>query len=347
MTVEQSQSVYATSINAVLQVAVAAGVDRNVLLEAAGINPAILSIPGERVAVSQFISLYKLAEAQTRDPDIGLKVGRASYFLGMNLHLYMTTICVNLKQYLNVIPSTIRLRGDLGRVLIRPEKDFIRLEWHPLNSRVGALRLVSDEMLLSSALIVGSICALPVPVMGAEFSYSRPESTAGLESAFGSKLRFDSEVSCLYFPRESLHYPLLNLDYELGQDFTAKPQSLFESTKGIEDPFLRDLRAAMLRTLPTGELTIDSLSDAVGVSRRTLQRRLTARDSSFKQLLQNLRNELSERYLEDARLGITEIAFLLGYSDQASFSNAFRSWRNCSPSEYRNKINQSKQGIGQ
>jgi AraC-like DNA-binding protein len=173
--------------------------------------------------------------------------------------------------------------------------------------------------------------------MSAEFSYARPDNTAGLENAFGSKLRFNSQVSCLYFPRESLNYPLLNLDYKLGQDFTAKPQSLFESTKGIEDPFLRDLRAAMLRTLPTGELTIDSLSKALGVSRRTLQRRLTARDSSFKQLLQTLRDELSERYLEDARLGITEIAFLLGYSDQASFSNAFRSWRNCSPSEHRNK----------
>jgi len=344
MTAAQSQSVYATSINAVLQVAVAAGVDRKILLEGAGINPAILSIPGERVPVSQFLALYKLAEAHTADPDLGLKVGRANYLLGMNLHLYMTTICVNLKQYLNVIPSTIRLRGDLGRVLIRAERDFIRLEWHPLNPTLRALRLLSDEMLSSSALIVGSICALPVPVLGAELSYSRPKNTANLESAFGNKLSFDSDVSCLYFPRESLHYPLLNLDYELGQDFTARPQSLFESRLEVEDPFLRDLRAAMLRTLPTGELTIDSLSEAVGVSRRTLQRRLTDRDSSFKQLLQNLRGELSERYLEDARLGITEIAFLLGYSDQASFSNAFRTWRNCSPSEYRNKyINQSKE----
>ncbi|MEH6581802.1 MAG: AraC family transcriptional regulator ligand-binding domain-containing protein [Halioglobus sp.] len=339
MSDQMSKTVYASCLNAVLQAATAAGVNQRVLLEAAGISPAILSIPGERVPLSQFIALYEAAEQHTGDPDLGLKVGRIIYFLGLNLHLYMTTICRNLREYLNVIPSTINLRGDMGRVLIQAERDFIRLEWHPLDTSINSRRLLSDEMLASSALIVGSICALPVPVLAAELSYARPRDVTALEATFGANLRFDCKVSCLYFPRESLRYPLIGLDYELGQDFTAQPQSLFINSSGTEDPFLRDLRAAMLRTLPTGELTIDSLASEVGVSRRTLQRRLTARDSSFKQLLQNLREELSGRYLRDSRLGITEIAFLLGYSDQASFSNAFRSWRSCSPSEYRNKHN--------
>lgn len=332
-----SQTVYAACLNTVLQAAAALGVDRDLLIREAGISATSLSIPGERVPLSQFLSLYEVAEQHTRDPDLGLKVGRIIFFVGLNLQLYMTTICQNLRQYLNVIPSTVKLRGDLGQVLVRPDRDFIRLEWHPLNPAVGSRRLLSDEMLASAALIVQSICALPVPVMAAEFSYPRPDDTTALQAAFGPRLRFDCEVSCLYFSRESLGYPLINLDYELGQDFTARPQSLFADTSETQDPFLRELRGAMLRMLPVGELTIDSLADEVGVSRRTLQRRLTARDCSFKQLLQNLREELSAHYLDDDRLGITEIAFLLGYSDQASFSNAFRSWRKSSPSEYRSK----------
>ena len=337
MSLDESQSVYVACLNAVLQVADAAGADRAAILAQANISPAILSIPGERVPIEQFFSLYEITQKHTRDPDLGLKVGRIIFFLGLNLHLYMTTICQNLRQYLNVVPSIIKMRGDLGQVLIRPDKNFIRLEWHPINPTTASSRFLSDEMLASSALIISSICALPVPVAAAQLSYPRPSDTTALELAFGGNLEFDCEVSCLYFARESLRYPLLSLDYELSQDFTAKAQLLFEGSEGKADPFLRELRAAMLRTLPTGELTIDSLADAVGVSRRTLQRRFTARNTSFKQLLQNLRDELSVRYLDDSRLGITEIAFLLGYSDQASFSNAFRSWRNCSPSEYRNK----------
>jgi AraC-like DNA-binding protein len=337
MAIDSSQTVYASCFNAVLQAADAAGADKQSLLAEAGISQAVLSMPSERVPLEQFIRLYEVAEKHTLDPDLGLKVGRLIYFLGLNLHLYMTTICSNLRQYLNVIPSIINLRGDLGHVQIRPVREYIRLEWHPLNAAISSHRLLSDEMLSSSALIVGSICALPVPVQAAEFSYSRPADTRSLEAAFGNKLSFDSAVSCLYFARESLGYPLINLDFELGQDFTAGPQSLFKGSSVVDDPFLRELRGGMLRTLPTGELTIDSLAEAMGVSRRTLQRRLTARDASFKQLLQNLREELSAHYLDDSRLGITEIAFLLGYSDQASFSNAFRNWRDCSPSEYRNQ----------
>ena len=206
-----------------------------------------------------------------------------------------------------------------------------------MNAAIASQRPLSDEMLASSALIVGSICTSPVPVIAAELNYPRPADTTALEAAFGTRLRFDCETSCLYFSRESLDYPLISLDYKLGQDFTARPQMFFADSTTKDDPFLYELRRAMLRTLPTGELTIDCLSRELGVSRRTLQRRLTARESSFKKLLQNLREELSVHYLDDSRLGITEIAFLLGYSDQASFSNAFRSWRNSSPSEFRSQ----------
>jgi len=103
------------------------------------------------------------------------------------------------------------------------------------------------------------------------------------------------------------------------------------------DPFLRDTRIAIRRALPRGGLTIDSLALELSVSRRTLQRRLSSLQSSFKTMLQDVREEQSRRYLDDPRLAVTEIALLLGYSDQASFSNAFRSWCGCAPTEYRQR----------
>jgi AraC-like DNA-binding protein len=334
-----SHTVYVSCFNAVLQAAEVMGVERHTLLSDAGLTETALQSSAERLPVSQFLRFYQLAESRAGSPDLGLQVGRIIYFTGLNLHLYMTTICRNLKEYLNVIPSTTNLRGDLGRVVIEPEGDTIRLEWHPLDPSTTAVRFLSDEMLASSALIVGSICAQGVPVLRAQFSYPRPSNTQALEQAFCADLEFDCAVSCLYFPRKSLRYPLIKLGYDLGVEFKAAPRSLFDAygERDREDPFLRDMKAAIRRALPSGTLTVDTLSGDLGISRRTLQRRLTVRDSSFKQLLQHMREELALRYLCDARLGITEIAFLLGYSDQASFSNAFRGWRNCSPSEYRSE----------
>jgi len=338
MAADAGATVYVACFNAVLQAASAQGVDGQALIDGVGLEPNALATPGRRLPVSQFMAFYQLAQERTGNPDLGLYVGRLLYFLGLNLQLYMTTICRNLKEYLNVIPSTTNLRGDLGRVFIRPDGDFIRLEWHPLDASSASFRCLSDEMLASSALIVGSICRLPVPVLRAEFSYARPRETTVLETTFGADLTFDAPVSCLLFERKCLRYPLVGLDYELGMEFKAAPLSLFDDNTE-QDYFLQDMKSAIGRGLPSGQLTIDSVSGAWGISRRTLQRRLTARNSSFKALLQTIREELALRYLVDPRLGITEIAFLLGYSDQASFSNAFRSWRDCSPSDYRNQQN--------
>lgn len=329
-------SVRVASPRAVLQVAAALGVSSEFLTRESGINPELLRVEGETIPLAQYLSLYRLAEQRTNNPDLGLMVGHISYFQGMNLHLYMTTVCRNLKEYLNVIPSTVRLQGDLGEVLIRSAGDTIRLEWHPSAKDTHNWRCLNDEMLHSSASIVGSICSLPVPVLAAELSYPQPRDTSGLKAAFGSQLRFDCEISCVYFSRECLHYPLIDVGFDLGSDFRAGPEALFEEPME-GDPFLRDTQAAMRRALPGGALTIDTLSHSLGISKRTLQRRLEVFDTNFKVLLQQLREELSLRYLRDQRLAITEIALLLGYSDQASFSNAFRLWRDCSPSEYRNK----------
>ena len=337
MSVMAGGSVYVLCPKAVVQAASALGVDRAVLLRDAGISQDLLSAPAEHIPLSNYMDLYRMAAERSGDPDIGLYVGHIIYFTGMNLHLYMTTICRNLKEYFNVIPSTIRIRGDTGRVLIRPQGEFIRLEWHPLSEETATWRPLVDEMLKSSAEIVSAICALPVPVRAAEFSYPAPDDTRALKRTFGSNLKFGCEVSCLYFSREVVHYPLIDVGFELGADFWAGPRSVFDEPLTV-DPFLRDTRIAIRRALPGGALTIDSLALELTVSRRTLQRRLSALQSSFKTMLQDVREEQSRRYLDDPRLAVTEIALLLGYSDQASFSNAFKSWCGCAPTEYRQRI---------
>ncbi|CAA0101368.1 HTH-type transcriptional regulator VirS [Halioglobus japonicus] len=336
MAADGGASVTAPCLTAVLQAASALGVDSTQLLRDAGIKQDLIRAPGERIPLAQYLNLYRMAVERSGDPDIGLYVGRIIYFSGMNLHLYMTTICRNLKEYFNVIPSTIRLRGDTGRVLIRSKGDFIRLEWHPLNAETAAWRPLIDEMLKSSADIVNAICALPVPVRSAEFTYPVPADTRALTRTFGTDLKFGCEVSCLYFPREVVRYPLIDVGFDPGGDFWEGARSVFEEPVSVP-PFLHEIRVAIRRALPGGGLTIDSLAEELGISRRTLQRRLSALGASFKKVLQDVREEQSRRYLDDPRLAVTEIALLLGYSDQASFSNAFKAWCGCAPTEYRQR----------
>lgn len=327
-------TVYATTVNAVLQAAGQMGACRDQLLAAAGIDRARLLQRDQRIPVASFFQLYAAAAEATANPDIALTVGRISYYTGLNLQLYMGTRCSSFRDYLNLMPSVLKLRGDIGEVHVQAEGELIRLEWHPLWQATRSQRFLSDEILAASALIVDSLCVFRVPVRRAHLSYPEPADTAELRAVLCDELVFSQAVSCLYFDRKALNYPLIKQDHEGPGEVPSSFADLVGSPADA-DPFLPDLRRSIGQLLPEGELGIDRVAGQLNVSRRTLQRRLADRSTSFQHEVQGVRQDLAQRYLRDRRLAITEIAFLLGYSDQGSFSGAFKSWYGMSPSDYR------------
>ncbi|MDX1694660.1 MAG: helix-turn-helix transcriptional regulator, partial [Ketobacteraceae bacterium] len=76
----------------------------------------------------------------------------------------------------------------------------------------------------------------------------------------------------------------------------------------------------------------------VNMSTRTLHRRLEARGLNFQMLLGKTRRQLAQHYLSDTGLSLSEVAFLLGYSEQSAFNRAFRQWFGATPKGYRDKL---------
>lgn len=104
------------------------------------------------------------------------------------------------------------------------------------------------------------------------------------------------------------------------------------------DNIAAQLKRRLADLMACGEANADAACRALKLSRRTLQRRLKAEKTSFQKVLQEVRRELSVRYLSDARLKALEVAMLLGYSNISSFTTAFKSWYDMPPAEYRQKI---------
>ncbi len=129
---------------------------------------------------------------------------------------------------------------------------------------------------------------------------------------------------------------MLKQDHKVAPDQDNPFLEFFEGDDPA-DQLLSNLKQSIAQYLPEGEVTIDKLAGKLNISRRTLQRRLSDRDTNFLHILQEVRSKVALRYLSDSRLGITEIAFLLGYGDQGSFSSAFKSWHGVSPRDYRRK----------
>lgn len=330
---DPSWSVYSGAVNTVLLAAEQYGAKRDVLLSIADIDPVMLDNAENTVVLEKYFKLFEVAEELTNNPDIGLTAGRISYLSGLNLQLYMSTICHTFRDYLNRIPSTLKLWGDVGEVHIRPDGDFLRLEWSPLMPSTGPRRHLSDAILAASAGIIDSLCFLPVKVCKACFTYAKPEDISQLSQVFGDNLHFNETVSCLYLNRECLDYKLVEQNYKLQGHATLPFSDLFDG-KDPSDKFWPRLRQTIVRRLPDGELKLEIVAKDMNISTRTLQRRLSERKSSFTTEVKKIRTELAERYLSDEKLSITDVAFLLGFNDQGAFSNAFKQWHGMSPSSY-------------
>ncbi len=334
--IDPNWSVFAAPISTLLQVSEQLGLDSQSLLLSAGLNASALKIPDRRFPVNSYFRLFQLVADAADDPDIGLTVGRVTFLKGLNLQLYLSTVCQSFRDYLNLIPSALRLRGDIGQVTAYRDGDLVELRWEPLLGETGRKRFISDEILAASAGIFNSLCVMPVPVVKVHFTYSRPRNITRLEDTFGRNLAFDQPYSSLFFEREALGFPIIKQDYQGGPDQEHPFREFFEGDDPA-DQLLSNLKQSLVQYLPEGEVTIDKLASKLNISRRTLQRRLSDRNTNFMNILQEVRSKLALRYLPDSRLGITEIAFLLGYADQGSFSSAFKSWHGVSPRDYRRK----------
>jgi AraC-like DNA-binding protein len=87
--------------------------------------------------------------------------------------------------------------------------------------------------------------------------------------------------------------------------------------------------------LPSGGVSDEKVAKRLNVSTRSLQRKLQSAHTTFGALLDEVRQEIAEHYIHDSTVSLTEIAFVLGYSEYSSFWRAYKRWTKTSPSEIR------------
>jgi len=317
----------------ILQIGERFGVSQETIIVRCGIEKSWLDAPDYQMPVAPFYELNKAIAKAAGNQDLGLFVGRAAYLNIVHLLLYLSTICSSLRQWLNMMPSVLELHGDLGKAVIVREGGTLRSEWRPLVPVAVSGRYTVDMVLSTANSILNSICLQPITIAKAQFTYPEPQDLTVLKQCFGDNLFFDQSYSALFFEMESLDFKLIQPSSGASDDAANPWQEYMDSVPG--DAFLRALRQSIVCELPSGDMTIDAVADDLGVSRRTLQRRLSDRDTNFQQEVQDLRSQMALRFLADRHMGITSIAFLLGYADSSSFSTAFKTWHGCSPSEYR------------
>jgi AraC-like DNA-binding protein len=156
--------------------------------------------------------------------------------------------------------------------------------------------------------------------VGVHFSHTYERASEQLEETFGSRLEFGRPRDAIVIDRAILDLPDTRLPERVGHD----------------DPIrtARTLAALLKEHLPYGEVSVEGIAALLRMSTRTLQRRLRDWGFSFEEMIDDIRHAEAMRRVAAGQESMTEVAFLLGYSDPAHFTRAFRRWTGMAPRDY-------------
>jgi AraC-like DNA-binding protein len=164
----------------------------------------------------------------------------------------------------------------------------------------------------------------------------RPDDVSEIEAVLGCPVRWGAPWAGLAVPRDAWRVPLRRRDPVLRSLLEAQVETMPVPGPG-PDRVVLDLRRVLASRLPRGEMAIDVVARALGMSARTLQRRLSAAGSSYQQVLDSSRHEMAEKCLTGSSLSVAEIAYMLGFSEPAAFHRAFKRWTGVTPQAARHR----------
>jgi AraC-like DNA-binding protein len=174
----------------------------------------------------------------------------------------------------------------------------------------------------------------PFKLTEMKFACKKPTRVAGFRKFFDCPLSFGDEVNQLIMPLDVADEPIPHSNRQLA-NLHDEIMDRYLVQIGRKDIVGR-VRTEIMRQLPSGHVTIDSVSASLQHSSRTLRRRLKEKNSTFTNLMTQVRKELVGQYMSDRRLLLSEISFMLGFSEQSAFSRAYKRWFGVSPRLARN-----------
>lgn len=195
------------------------------------------------------------------------------------------------------------------------------------------LTFYSDRDLAAATLGGQDVLPEPLKLLGVEVMHEAGKHREDYENFFGCPVSFGAAHSELRCDAAILDAPMPQRDADTSALCQQQCQLLLarmSTSSGFVDK-VRQLIVARPGYFPD----IDYLAEKLAMTSRTLRRRLNAENSSYQQILCDVRHQLAQEYLGTSSLPIEEIAVLLGYSNPGNFTNAFKRWHGCSPSQYR------------
>ena len=328
-------TVFAPALGALWTQLESYGIDPDPLFREQGINPEIMFDSGARISREQYQRLDVKAAELSGDECFGLK--GAEFFRPAHLGALgfawlasssLRTAFQRLSRYARVINERLSV------ILEEDDKLFsVSVDAHlPLLQE----RIREDGQLAAMAKLCRVISGPEFNPAKVQFRHQKPKDTADYYEMFRCPVTFNCERTTMFIPIELMDKRLTGSNDQLAKlnEHIVVKYLAHNEKKDI----VNRTKAAIIDGLSSGVVTETLVSDSLHMTPRNLHRKLHKEGTSFKLLLTEIRRELALQYIQDRSKTLTEICFLLGFSEVSSFSRAFKGWTGHPPSEARQSL---------
>jgi AraC-like DNA-binding protein len=311
----------------------AAGVDPAVLLRKSGLPLTLWSSGRGMVTVEQGFALWRAIGELSDDPGIGLKLPG---LIPKEQHHPVTIAAQHARTFRDGLQRFARYKllicGEEMRLTERKEECIV--EFTRILSREFAPPQLVDAVFASTLEIGRRGTGQPLHPLRVELRRN-PAHREIHEAHYGCRVKFKAPRNAIVFRTADLDRPFTSYNAELLAMLGGQLERELAERKVWQTTVAARVKWILLRLLGGQSADLGEVAKDLGMSNRTLQRRITSEGTSFRRLVRDARYELAKHYLLDPSLDLAETAYLLGYEDPNSFFRAFREWEGTTPSEWR------------
>jgi AraC-like DNA-binding protein len=290
---------------------------------------------GRGIDLGGIASLLDVAARMLRDDAVGLHFAAGFDFGALGPFAYavlraptLGTALRNMERYSDVLGTGVRLRIEHAP----PTASVVFPIWGP--GGADAHRHIDEAAVVFLLRMLRRLAGPGWSPREVSFRHAAPEEVGVHRRLIGVPFQFDQPESAIRFASGDLDRPVRDAD-RLTLPIVERHLDDVVSGDGSLDPWRHEVELAVASQVCDGHPSIRTIAHRLGVSTRTLQRRLGERGLRYRDLVSGVRMRIASHYLAESDLSLGEIGFLLGYSELSAFDRAFRRWTGTSPGELR------------
>lgn len=302
------------------------------MLKEVDLSPLVLSKHDGKIDSKKLSFIFRYCMKESNNPTLALDIGKAVSYQSLGLLGYLLLNTNNLKEMIEKFNYYQKLISGYFKFQFFDDGVYYKLAIYINENPMIPVPSFHAQVHLSS--IVSILTQILGQKVIPEFTYFTQEIDGNIveyQKIFGENIFFSKDENAVFFKIDKLNIPVKNSNSSMLNFFENEAKKILDELE-IQTWYAK-VEKEIFKNIGEKEITIDLISSNLGTTPRTLQNYLKAENKTFRDALNKIRQKLAQHYLDNTKMDLGTISFLLGYKEPSSFFRAYKKWNKRTPKQ--------------